>query len=200
MVSTNLIRLITSAAILAGVNGQVVTTIAITTITLTTFTTVGLSSSPSSTADPSTTTIPSTTPLGVIPITIRTTITILLPGLNRTSSSVAILPAFTSPNNNVTITSVSTVPTYTLAVRLFQPLQRYPNQHHVGRLILHPRRDVDALRHWRSHTCHKVIRKHNKSLQQPFHLFLEPFRCPLKPRHCPLESSPEHLQASLEHT
>ncbi|WDK18535.1 hypothetical protein CGRA01v4_09820 [Colletotrichum graminicola] len=111
MVSTNLIRLITSAAILAGVNGQVVTTIAITTITLTTFTTVGLSSSPSSTADPSTTTIPSTTPLGVIPITIRTTITILLPGLNRTSSSVAILPAFTSPNNNVTITSVSTVPT-----------------------------------------------------------------------------------------
>ncbi|KAK1574200.1 uncharacterized protein LY79DRAFT_524300 [Colletotrichum navitas] len=188
MVSTKLICLVAGAAVLAGINGQVVTTtIALTTITVTAFTTVGFSDSFSSTADSYTTTIPSTTPLGVIPITASTTTTILLPSLNTTSSSAAVQPAFISPNNNVIVTSVSTVPTHTLVVRLFQPLA---NQHHDGRLNLYPRQHADVLGHWWSHAGHKVVRKHNESRQQPSHLFLKP---------SPERLSADPLQASLEH-
>ncbi|KAK2051621.1 hypothetical protein LY76DRAFT_610474 [Colletotrichum caudatum] len=114
MVSTNLIRLAASAAIVAGVNGQVSTVI--TTIIVTAFTTVGFSASSSSTANPSTTTtttIPSTTPIEVIPITITTTITIPLADEDITSSSAAILAAFASLNdgfyNDAAVTSVPTV-------------------------------------------------------------------------------------------
>ncbi|KAK2043485.1 hypothetical protein LZ31DRAFT_325075 [Colletotrichum somersetense] len=114
MISTNLIRLAASAAIMAGVNGQVST--AITTIIVTAFTTVGFSNSSSSTADSSITTIPSTTPIEVIPITITTTITILLPDEDITSSSAAIMAAFASLNdgsyNDAVVTPVPTVSTH----------------------------------------------------------------------------------------
>ncbi|KAK1996828.1 hypothetical protein LX36DRAFT_701397 [Colletotrichum falcatum] len=112
MVSTNLIRLAASAAMLARVNGQAGAAIAFTTITLTTFTTVGLSSSSSWTVDPSITAMTSTTPLEVIPITVTTIITIRLPGQNTSSSSAGIVPALASlndsPYNNAAVAPVST--------------------------------------------------------------------------------------------
>ncbi|KAK2007703.1 hypothetical protein LZ32DRAFT_662633 [Colletotrichum eremochloae] len=102
MVSTSIIRLAASATILAGVNGQGIT------LTRTAFETVHISrfSSVTVTVDQPITTIPSTTSVGMIPVIITTTMTIMVP----VRETISILPTFTSPDSNAIVTPVPTVP------------------------------------------------------------------------------------------
>ncbi|KAK1950821.1 hypothetical protein LY78DRAFT_649494 [Colletotrichum sublineola] len=173
MVSTSIIRLAASAAILAGVNGQGIT------LTHTAFETVHISrfSSVTVTVDQPITTIPSTTSVGMIPVIITTTMTIMVP----VRETISILPTFTSPDSNAIITPVPTVPIHTLAVHLFRAFDRYPKQHYERQLILHPHRYAHILSHPRSHAGHEDILQHNNWLQQSSCHTFEPSRYLLKP-------------------